>query len=109
MFRSVCAAYRRRVSDISPLVGENDEKGNDRDDDRDGPHGHEADGCGTDLHRTFSVRDGTRACQMEASAWRLYLRHSGMQPNLPQLMAPRAHLSGNSLKAIVLFARIRTR
>ena len=34
----VCG-YKRRVSDISPLAGENDEKGNDRDRDRGGPEG----------------------------------------------------------------------
>jgi hypothetical protein len=58
---------------------------------------------------TTSVRYGTAACQMEASAWRLYLRHPRMQPKVRQLMAVRAHLSGSSLKTIVFLARIRTR
>jgi hypothetical protein len=39
----------------------------------------------------------------------MYLRHADMQPNVPELMAPRAHLSSSSLKAIVFLARIRTR
>jgi len=40
---------------------------------------------------------------------RLYLRHPDMHPMVRELMAPRADLVGTSLKAIVLFARIRTR
>jgi len=39
----------------------------------------------------------------------LYLRHPDMQPKVPGLMAPRADLFSTTLKAIVLFARIRTR
>jgi hypothetical protein len=39
----------------------------------------------------------------------MYLRHPDMQPNLRELMAPRAHRFGSTIKAIVLFARIRTR
>jgi RNA polymerase sigma factor (sigma-70 family) len=68
VFRSVCAAYRRRVSDISPLAGENDEKGNDRNRNRECPSGQQADRCGASLrHRVASVRDGTRACQIRVA------------------------------------------
>jgi len=40
----------------------------------------------------------------------MYLRHPAIQPKVLELMAPRADLFGTTtLKAIVLFARIRTR
>jgi hypothetical protein len=39
----------------------------------------------------------------------MYLRHPNMQRTVPGLVAARAHLTGTTLKAIVLFARTRTR
>jgi hypothetical protein len=40
---------------------------------------------------------------------RMYLRHPRMQPKVIRLVASRAHSIDFSLKAIFLFARIRTR
>jgi hypothetical protein len=39
----------------------------------------------------------------------MYLRNPNMQRTVPELVAARAHRIDVSLKAIVLFARIRTR
>jgi hypothetical protein len=39
----------------------------------------------------------------------VYLRDPAIQSKVRELMAPRAHRSASTLKAIVLFARIQTR
>jgi hypothetical protein len=62
----------------------------------------------TDAVRAFIERPvcGTRYTLVKSP---LYLRHPDIQPNVRQLMAPRADLFRSSLKAIVFLARIRTR